>query len=96
MLRVVAEPATRWALHANRPLLTFLIEAPERGGFLIYVRVGREIAQVHILAQPGTTMPLLRGLQEMAVAQAACLRSQALCDQVPVPASLIPETGPAA
>lgn len=73
--------------------VTFAIEGESRDGHLIYVRVGRVIAQVHILARPGT--PVLEGVQELAMAQAACLRAQELCDPVPVPASLVQDTVPA-
>jgi hypothetical protein len=73
--------------------MTFGIEGESRDGHLIYVRVEHVIAQVHILALPGT--PVLEGVQELAMAQAACLRTQELCDPVPVPASLVQDSGPA-
>ena len=64
----------------------------ERRGYELYARVGNEVVDILIFAQPEAP---LAAVEELARAQVACLQSEELCARMPVPAALAALTPPA-
>jgi hypothetical protein len=57
----------------------------ETRGYLIYVRVGSEVAEVRLFAQPEAP---LQAVEALAMAQVGCLESGEVCEWIPAPAAL--------
>jgi hypothetical protein len=58
----------------------------ETHGYLIYARVGSEVIDIRLFAQPEAPLEVV---EDLAQAQVECLRSEEVCAQVPVPAALM-------
>ena len=57
----------------------------EARGYLIYARVGSEVIDMRLFAQPEAPLEVV---EELAQTQAACLESEEICERIPVPAEL--------
>jgi hypothetical protein len=57
----------------------------ETHGYLILTRVGREVADIRLFAQPEAP---LAEVEDLAVVQVECLRSEETCPRIPLPAAL--------
>jgi hypothetical protein len=64
----------------------------ETRGYEIYARVGTEVVDVLLFAQPEAPLEVV---EELAAAQVACLQSEELCARMPVPAALAALAPPA-
>jgi hypothetical protein len=58
----------------------------ETRGYLIYARVGNEVAETRLFAQPEAPLAVA---EELAQAQVACLESAEICERIAAPAALV-------